>query len=244
VKWKSTEEEWQTRIVLAPHHVDRLRWPAPRIGALAHDRFVQTLHWNVFRTLELLPPALWLRRLHARLTSEVRNTAPHTVSVALWPRLPLPPYELVAAPYRSAVVDVLVETEHAVWAFVDSHAVAEEDNGGAGTPFADVIHAVRWRAGTRECCIGVVDWDSNDRRSRPAMMERYARSACSLALRSASTIHAAPPSPPIGTISWSELATVVQDCVDADALSPIERALASNLLLWLGRVGIHPGMGE
>ena len=57
------------QIVIAPHP-DRLRRPAVRPGTVEKDRFHQTLLWNTFRTLELLPPAFWLRRLQARLHME------------------------------------------------------------------------------------------------------------------------------------------------------------------------------
>jgi hypothetical protein len=51
------------QIVITPHHPDSLRRPSRRLGVVEDDRFRQTLLWNVFRTLELLPPAFWLRRL-------------------------------------------------------------------------------------------------------------------------------------------------------------------------------------
>ena len=54
-------------LVIAPHHPDHLCRPAPRPEAVENERFRQTILWNVFRTLELLPPAFWLRRLQARL---------------------------------------------------------------------------------------------------------------------------------------------------------------------------------
>ena len=63
----SPTEAVRDQIVIAPHHQDSLRRPSPRLGAIGHDRFRQTLLWNVFRTFELLPPAFWLRRLQARL---------------------------------------------------------------------------------------------------------------------------------------------------------------------------------
>src|SRR5688572_7246808 len=79
------------RLVIAPYHPDRLRRPSASPGAIDDERFGQTFAWNVFRTLELLPPAFWLRRLQARLHIEWFRAAPETVRVQLWPVLSLPP---------------------------------------------------------------------------------------------------------------------------------------------------------
>ena len=80
------------RLVLCPHHPDQLRRPASRSGALQADNLERALTWNVFRTLELLPPAFWLRRLQARLQdAQTLEAAPQIVHVELWRALPLPP---------------------------------------------------------------------------------------------------------------------------------------------------------
>jgi hypothetical protein len=39
-------------------------------------------------------------------------------------------------------------------------------------------------------------------------------------------------------LEWSALAAVLVDCAEADALPPIERALARHALSWLRRAGI------
>ena len=52
------------RLVIWPHHRDTLQLPAV-------DRWdptpAEAMTWNIFRTLELMPPAFWLRRLNAFL---------------------------------------------------------------------------------------------------------------------------------------------------------------------------------
>ena len=69
------------RLIVWPHHPDQLRRPASRPGALHADNLQHALAWNVFRTLELLPPAFWLRRLQARLQS-AQHLRPHRKSCA------------------------------------------------------------------------------------------------------------------------------------------------------------------
>ena len=105
------------QLIVCPHHPDQLRRPASRPGALHADNLEYALTWNVFRTLELLPPAFWLRRLQARLQSaQSLEAAPQIVRVELWRALPLPPAQQLIDPDRTEpVADILIETEHAVW---------------------------------------------------------------------------------------------------------------------------------
>ena len=104
------------QLIVCPHHPDRLRRPASRAGDLHADNLEYALTWNVFRTLELLPPAFWLRRLQARLQSaQSLQAAPQIVRVELWRALSLPPaQQLVDAGRAAPVADILIETEHAV----------------------------------------------------------------------------------------------------------------------------------
>ena len=96
------------QIVIAPHHPDRLRRPLPRPGAIESDQFRQALLWNIFRTFELLPPAFWLRRLHARLRTAWFPPAAQTVRVDLWRALTLPPNHRLDGARPHIVADVMI----------------------------------------------------------------------------------------------------------------------------------------
>jgi hypothetical protein len=111
----SVVEDARDLIVIAPHHPDRLRRPSASPGALAHERFQQTLAWNVFRTLELISPAFWLRRLQAHLLSESLTATPQTVRVHMWLPLTPPPAQCVDGARPHVLIDVMIETEHALW---------------------------------------------------------------------------------------------------------------------------------
>ena len=78
------------RFVIAAHHPDRLRRPPVCPTAPVAERMQQALLWNIFRTLELITPSFWLRRLHVRLTEEPTLLPPQIVRVRLWPTLELP----------------------------------------------------------------------------------------------------------------------------------------------------------
>jgi hypothetical protein len=228
------------RIVIAPHHPDSLRRPSPRLGAIEADRFRQTLLWNVFRTFELLPPAFWLRRLQARLHMDPVPGAPHAVRVDLWRPLALPLTHHVDGVRPDVVADVVIETEHAVWALMlcgenMRHVEAESTKGDFAS---QLIDAASWYAGTRGCHFGVVLCEPNHQDAGVALVDRYFRSRDSLRLRSDGRGNYLSNVRGVGSVRWTDLAAILRDCEQADVLTDIERALARNVVTWLGRVGI------
>src|SRR5690348_8761883 len=126
----SFTEHARGQFVIAPHHPDRLRRPLPRAGVVERERFHQSLVWNVFRTLELLPPAFWLRRLHVRLAGAALLPAPQVVSVHLWQPLQLPAVLRLDGARADVVVDVVIETEHAIWTLVAAESVSRSFEDG------------------------------------------------------------------------------------------------------------------
>jgi hypothetical protein len=232
------------QFVICPHHPDRLRRPSPRPEILHADTLEHALTWNVFRTLELLPPAFWLRRLQARLQSaQTLDSAPQIVRVELWRALCQPPSQRLIDPHqRDPVADILIETEHAVWTLMvmGDDASWHEGDAGASDPMARLIEAGSWLAGTRDYHFGVVVFEPNRSPITTAMVQRYGRSRNSLTLRSGPRAGAMANVRGVGLTRWTDLAAILQDCEHAQVLSDIERALARNALTWLARVGIVP----
>jgi hypothetical protein len=169
--------------VIAPHHPDRLRRPAPRLGAITNERFQQTLTWNVFRTLELLVPAFWLRRFHQRLTGDPSAVPTQVLRASLWQPLPLPPIQRIDGSRPDVVVDVIVETEHAVWTLI---VASRAQAGNVHERMSEVIDAGGWLAGVREHYCGVIEEDTDTRSLGDSLKKRCARSIASVQLRSAS----------------------------------------------------------
>jgi len=224
------------RIVIAPHHPDRLRRPRPRPGAAASDRFQHALTWNVFRTLELLTPAFWLRRFHVRLTGESSSAAPQIARVSLWQPLPLPPIQRIDGACADVAVDVVIETEHALWTIVVADAESDWVDGDERA--ARVIDAGAWLAGRRDHYCAVIEPDTSGASIGGVLARRYTRSRDSVALRSATRGPAAPALKGFGAVPWTDLAAILRDCAEAESLPPIERALARNATIWLEEVGI------
>src|SRR5688572_11815141 len=135
------------QLVVWPHHRDTLQLPAA-------DRWdppaAEAMTWNVFRTLELMPPAFWLRRLNAFLGLLPPQPAPVTATVRLWAPLPIPPgFGLSASDTVRA--DVFIETEHAVWALIVI-AILRDISRGDVIPSVERVVAQR----TLEWCEEVV----------------------------------------------------------------------------------------
>jgi len=198
--------------------------------------------WNVFRTLELLPPAFWLRRLQARLQSaQSLEAAPQIVRVELWRVLPLPPAQQLIDPDRTEpVADILIETEHAVWTLmVRPDGWLEETEAGSDS-VARLIDAGSWLAGTRDYHCGLIVFDRERTPVATAPVQRYRRSERSLSLRSGSRSGPKENVRGVGLMCWADLAAILRDCEESQALSDIERALAANARAWLVEVGIVP----
>jgi hypothetical protein len=225
----------RSRFVIAAHHPDRLRRPQ-HAAANAHDeRFHQALTWNVFRTLELVTPSFWLRRFHVRMTSEPSLVAPQMCRVRLWQRLPLPPIQRIDGDRRSALADVVIETEHDVWTLLVATAADGADESDRA---ASVVDAGAWRAGARQHHCGVIESAAGGPGLGSLLQARYARSRESTRLRSV-TRGPATPSPVAWTaIGWPDMAAVLEECGNASNLPPIERSLARNALDWLDAAGI------
>lgn len=225
--------------IIAPHHPDRLDRPQGRLGALERDRFQQALTWNVFRSLELIAPAFWLRRVHARMTGEASPAPPQIMRVSLWRPLPLPPIHRIDGARPDVVADVVLETEHAVWTLV----VALEGNHAFDDVPAQIADAGAWLAGAREHYLGVIETRTSDVSFGGVLKRRYARSAESLELRSSARGPARPASTRFGVLEWRDLTAVLQECQEAESLTAIERALARNAVDWLRKVGSERSIG-
>lgn len=236
-------EAAREQIVIVPHHPDRLRRPSPRVGAIEVDRFHQTLQWNVFRTLELLSPAFWLRRLQARLHMDQVLGAPHIARVFLWRDLSVPLAHLVDGARPDVTADVVIETEHAVWTLMlcDRNQCRREPEPGKADLATQLIDATSWYAGTRACYFGVVSSEPSHKGAGVALVGRYFRSRESLRLRSEARGNSLSNVRGVGALHWTDLAAILRDCEQADVLTDIERALARNALRWLRQVGIRPG---
>jgi hypothetical protein len=228
------------QIVIAPHHPDRLRRPAARAGAVMDERFHQTLTWNVFRTLELLPAPFWLRRLHARLGGDSFPAAPQILQVHLWQALILPPAQRINGVCPDVVVDVVIETEHALWTLMmcgDDRTRCLEADASGSDPAARAIDAGAWRAGTRSCYFGIIE-SATSQASVATLLQRYSRSRDSMEIRSGVRQSGLRNVRAVGVVRWTDLSAILGDCEQARVLTEIERALARNVMRWLERVGL------
>src|SRR5690349_4233423 len=168
------------QFVIAPHHPDRLRRPAAAAGLSADERFQQAAAWNVFRTLELVSPSFWLRRLHTRLTGDAPVVPPQTVRVHMWTRLPLPPIQRIDGERPDVLVDVLIETEHAVWTLV-TDLLGRNLIDGEVT--AAIVDAGAWFAGRRRHYCGAIESSTASSFRAAVLHQRYARSRDSARLQ-------------------------------------------------------------
>lgn len=217
------------RFIVWSHHPDSLRRPGASSDV---PSTTQALTWNVFRTLELLPPAFWLRRLSVALGLAPAKPAPQTVTVRLWTALPLPP-GVDARLGQSIDVDVLIETESAVWAVRVCDRVDVEPAGDRGSePIAMLAGATSWYARRRACYVGVIAAEPATVPLAAAVLARYELSRSSLQLRLPARSHDVANLAGFGLLTWRQLIAILQDASGAAIIERPEQAVASRSLRW------------
>jgi hypothetical protein len=229
VRPRQQSDDRSRRLVLWPHHPDALLRPgAPQ----APPGEAEALAWNVFRSLELMPPAFWLRRLNAALGWHPPVPAPQTAAVSLWRELAGPPSALVR--HKPASADILIETEGGLWALL---VCAVGDIADAGEePAADVLAALAAaaarHAGLRECGVGLVVFSRAEAPVACGLVDRYARLPGGLLLRLPVFARAAGGDPRLGLTTWDALVDILRDASRWPALDDVERAIARRTVAW------------
>jgi hypothetical protein len=195
----------------------------------------------VFRTLELVPPAFWLRRFRARLdVLSSEEPAERTLSIRMWEVLP----PSAADGRREPVtVDALIETDTAAYGVIAA-AGSDLDFGDSTLarpdPILRAIDAVSWHAGARDCYVALITADRLETPIAGALIERYRGSRDVLRRRLPHRRDGLMNVRGIGQTTWQEVAGIVQDCAGSDVLTDLERFVASRTGRWLDSMGIHP----
>lgn len=220
--------------VVVSHHPDRLNRPAVGLER-GYRGLEQTLTWNIFRTLELLPPAFWLRRLRARLQdSSLGAPAPTIGRVSLWRALQPSPALSLSDSSAPVTPDVLIETEFTVWTLMtllgrDVRLADDEPMD----PVMRVIDAGSWHAGAREYCFGLIVSDPADAPFATARTRHYAQHRAHVLNRLSHRADGVANLGAIGVARWTDLREILEDCAASDALRGVENALATRALDWL-----------
>jgi hypothetical protein len=227
-------------IILFDHHPDLLRRPAARPGVVADDDGCAALTWNVFRTLELVAPAFWLRRFRARLVGlPTIESGSRSLTVGLWPTLLTPP----GRQDRQISVDAIVETETAVYgvmAFDKTDVSVGDSTLAAPDAVLRTIDAVSWYAGVRDCYVALITSDPSDTPVGVALIDRYGSSRDALIRRLPHRGDRLMNVRGIGRMTWRDVASIVRDCAETGSLGELERFAAGRTGRWLDSLGIHP----
>lgn len=216
-------------IVVWPHHPDILQRP---VVNGASPSATQAATWNVFRVLEMMPPAFWLRRLNASLGLVPPGPASVTARVTLWPQLPACSG---AAGARLAPIDadVVIETEQAVWALLAPHGGdLFVGAGGMPDPLGALASAVSWHAGRRDCYAGVIVAAQDDAGLGTSLVRRYDSLPGALARRLPPRSHDTSNVKGLGVTTWERLVTIVRDASESDVIPAPERAIARRVVAW------------
>ena len=230
-----------SEFILLDHHPDLSRRPEARPGLIAAENRRAALTWNVFRTLELIAPAFWLRRFRARLDVLTSLEAGgSSLSVRLWAVLPTAAERWRQEPVR---VDVLIETDAAVYGVMtlDGSDVELGDSTRARPDtILRTIDAVSWYAGARDCYVALIASDWTAAPVGSALIERYRGCRDVLARRLPHRRDRLANVRGIGRMTWRDVAAIVRDCAESSSLTDLERFAARQTEQWLDSLGIHP----
>lgn len=225
---------------IRPHHPDRLRRPAPRPGRVRADALAHAMAWNIFRALELLPPAFWLRRFHARLqNADNLGPAPVTLGISLWRTLPPSPAQAIKDESGAVLADVVIETEHLVWTLVTTFGadiLSPDADSASLDPIGRLIDAGSWFAGRREHYCGLIVRDPSDTPRGASLMQRYAGKAAGITRVAAGAAGRGVRG--VGIARWDDLVEILEDCATSPVLTDFDRAVARRALAWVERVEI------
>jgi hypothetical protein len=230
-----------SEFILLDHHPDLSRRPEAKPGLVDIENRRAALTWNVFRTLELIAPAFWLRRFRARLdTLTSLEPGGGSLSVRLWAVLPTPNERRHLEP---VCVDALIETDTAVYGvmtFAGSDLELKDSTLARPDAILRVIDAVSWYAGARDCYIALITSDWSDTPIGSVLIERYRSSRDVLLRRLPHRRDGLMNLRDIGRMTWRDVAGIVQDCADSGSLTDLERFAANRTGRWLDSVGIRP----
>ena len=228
-------------VILLAHHPELSARPEPKLGAIDVENRRAALTWNVFRTLELLPPAFWLRRFRARLGALMSLDPPGpSLSIRLWTALRPPAWRGRQEP---VIIDALIDTDDAVYG-VMTCAGSDIELGDSTVARPDAvlraIDAVSWYAGTRACHIVLITSDWADTPMGTALIDRYRSSRDVLLRRLPHRRDGLVNVRDIARMTWRDVAGIMRDCADSTSLTIFERCAARQAVQWLDSLGIHP----
>ena len=150
------------RFLVSPYHPDTLRYPVSAPVTTPSERLRHSLTWNVFKVLEQVAPAVWMRLLVARAVGLPDNydSAPQIVKIACWPHLKAAPSSILRRGLvRSLPVDVIIDTDDTVVTVITPGPTGLVDRILSETAvdgLVNVAEATAWLAGTRSAYVSVV----------------------------------------------------------------------------------------
>jgi hypothetical protein len=230
-----------SEFILLDHHPDLARRPDTRLGLVDAGNRGAALTWNVFRTLELIAPAFWLRRFRARLDLlTALDPGARSLSVRLWVDLPAPAGGSSREPVR---VEALIDTDTAAYGVMAFDGCdLEPGDSSVARPDAvlRVIDAVSGYAGIRDCYVALVTSHQSDTPIGSALIDRYRASREGLLRRLPHRRDGLTNVRGIGRTTWRDVAGIILDCAGSQSLTDLERVAARRTGRWLDSVGIHP----
>ena len=223
--------DFRDNLIIDRYHVDLAAARGAKLEAMRSEHSEDVVTWNVFRSLAQLDPAFWLPRLHQTVFGESASSpAPQTVSVRLWvPTVPPPGLRNFQKDEGASEVDVVIETEYAVW-FIEAKFRSDISTTTTNNPDRDQVlrnmDVGSWFAGVRDFYFALLVADPVRSPRGAAAVARYRETLPALSHRPDGLRNLKG----VEVMRWTQLAEVLQQCAlgapRADERPFAERAMA------------------
>lgn len=207
-----------------------------KIEHLCSENSEDALTWNVFRSLRQVDPAYWFPRLFELAFRRELGVFPQVVRVNLWSTISPPPaLRLFQKDEGDSEIDVLIETEYAVW-FIEAKYKGDVSESTTNNPKRNQIlrniDVGSWYAGLRDFYFALLILNENYTRVGVSLIRKYAESKDEILSRLTHRPDKLSNLRGVDLLTWADLVAVLSDCSRLAAREE-ERHIAKRAREWL-----------
>jgi hypothetical protein len=220
-------------LIIDRYHPDLAAMRGSKRDRLRSENSEDALTWNTFKSLAQVNPAFWLPLLHSTVSPGVVSTPPpQMVTLHLWRSVEPPPsLRLHQGDEGPSEVDVVIETEFAVW-FIEAKFKSDISMKTTNNPTRDQIirnlDVGSWYAGVRDFFFALLIMDEDRSPKGIELLRNYRAKLPHLEHRPDGLANLRS----IGLLRWADLAAILRTCA-RDAPRHDERAYAARACEWL-----------
>jgi predicted RNase H-like nuclease len=226
-------DDFRDNLIIDCYHPDLATMRGSKRDRLRSENSEDALTWNVFKSLAQVDPSFWLPLLHSRaLPCAHIAPASQIVTMHLWKNIDPPPsLRLHQRDEGPSEIDVMIETEFAVW-FIEAKFKSDISTGTTNNATRDQIvrnlDVGSWYAGVRDFYFALLIMDEASSPRGVEILRNCADAIPKLDHRPDGMTNIKG----IGLLRWADVAAILATCA-REAPRHRERAYAERAVSWL-----------